>query len=121
MADYEPMMDVARSDPELSQELREALALLRDGSDNDEFRTLVDDVLAGRCSLTEASGTAAFSNVVFARVAREFDDYVGHLAEDEKQGRTTQAESSGAAASCGVPCAGCPGICMAPGASHGSS
>lgn len=120
MADYEPMTDVACSDPELSPELREALALLRDGSDNDEFRTLVDEVLAGRCTLTEASGTAAFSNVVFARVAREFDDYVGHLAEDEKQGLTPQAESSGAAASCDAPCVGCPGICLAPGASRGS-
>jgi hypothetical protein len=114
MADYEPMMDVACSDPELSEELREALALLRDRSDNDEFRTLVDDVLAGRCTLTEASGTAAFSDVVFARVAREFDDYVGYLTEDEKQGLITPAESSGAAASCDAPCAGCPGICLSP-------
>jgi hypothetical protein len=118
MADYEPMMDVACSDPELSEELREALALLRDRSDNDEFRTLVDEVLAGRCTLTEASGTAAFSDVVFARVAREFDDYVGHLTEDEKRGLTTPAESSDTAASCGAPCAGCPGICMAPDASR---
>jgi hypothetical protein len=104
MADHEPMMDVACSDPELSEELREALALLRDRSDNDEFRTLVDDVLAGRCTLTEASGTAAFSNV-------DFDDYVGHLTKDEKQGLTAQAESSDEAASCGAPCAGCPGMC----------
>jgi hypothetical protein len=111
MADHEPMMDVACSDPELSEELREALALLRDLSDNDEFRTLVDDVLAGRCTLTEASGTAAFSNVVFGRVARDFDDYVGHLTKDEKQGLTAQAESSDEAASCGAPCAGCPGMC----------
>lgn len=110
MTDHEPMMDVACSDPALSEELRDALALLRDRSDNDEFRTLVDDVLAGRCSLFEASGTAAFSDVVFARIAQEF----GEMTEDEKRSFTGHAESSGEAASCGTPCAGCPGICATP-------
>lgn len=114
MADHEPTMDVACGDPELSQELRDALMLLRDRSDNDDFRTLVDDVLAGRCSLLEASGTAAFSDVVFARIAQEY----GGLTEDEKRDLTGQVDSSGgAAASCAIPCAGCPGICAAPGAS----
>lgn len=121
MADHEPMMDVACSDPELSEELREALALLRDRSDNDEFRTLVDDVLAGRCTLTEASGTAAFSDMVFARVAREFDEYVDYLTEDEKQGlgapaqdapaQDAPAQCAGAAAGSAPPCGGCAGIC----------
>jgi hypothetical protein len=119
MADHEPMMDVACGDPELSEELRDALALLRDRSDNDDFRTLVDDVLAGRCSLFEASGTAAFSDVVFARIAQEFDELTeDERPKDEKQSRTGQAGSSGpAAASCGIPCAGCPGICAVPGTS----
>ncbi|MGQ0716672.1 MAG: hypothetical protein ACT4NP_05015 [Pseudonocardiales bacterium] len=110
MTEHEPMMDVACSEPELSGELRDALALLRDRSDNDEFRTLVDDVLAGRCSLVEASGTAAFSDVVFARIAQEF----GEMTEDEKRDLTGQAESSGAATSCGIPCAGCTSICATP-------
>ncbi|MGH3981156.1 MAG: hypothetical protein ACRDST_00350 [Pseudonocardiaceae bacterium] len=112
MADHEPTTDVACSDPELSEELRDALVLLRDRSDNDNFRALVDDLLAGRCSLLEASGTAAFSDVVFARIAQEFNE----LTEDEKRNLTGQAEPSGsscAAASCGIPCAGCPGICTA--------
>ena len=110
MADDEPMMDVACGDPELSEELRDALTLLRDRSDNDDFRTLVDNVLAGRCSLRAASGTAAFRDVVFARITQEFDE----LTEDEKQSLTGQAESPGPAASCSIPCAGCPGICAAP-------
>ena len=119
MADHEPMMDVACGDPELSEELRDALALLRDRSDNDDFRTLVDDVLAGRCSLFEASGTAAFNDVVFARIAQEFDELTeDEKPKDEQRSRTGQAGSSGpAAASCGIPCAGCPGICAAPGTS----
>ena len=107
MTDHEPMTDVACSDPELSAELRDALALLRDRSDNEDFRTLADDVLAGRCSLLEASATAAFSDVVFARIAQEF----GEMTEDEKRSLTGHTESSGETASCGIPCAGCPGIC----------
>jgi hypothetical protein len=110
MADHEPMTDVGCGDPGLSQELRDALTLLRDHSDNDDFRTLMDDVLAGRCGLVEASSTAAFSDVVFASIAQEF----GHLTEDEKRGLTAQAESpDAAAASCGSPCAGCSGVCAA--------
>ncbi|MDQ4009198.1 MAG: hypothetical protein M3228_00490 [Actinomycetota bacterium] len=112
MADPEPTTDVACSDPELSEELRDALVLLRDRSDNDSFRTLVDDLLAGRCSLLEASGTAAFSDVVFARIAQEFSE----LTEDEKRNLVGQAEpagSSGAIGSCGAPCAGCTSICAA--------
>ncbi|MGH3811622.1 MAG: hypothetical protein ACRDUV_04080 [Pseudonocardiaceae bacterium] len=110
MTDHEPMMDVACSEPELSEELRDALALLRDRSDHDEFRALVDDVLTGRCSLLEASGTAAFSDVVFARIAQEFTE----MTEDEKRSLTGHVESSGEATSCGIPCAGCPGICATP-------
>ncbi|MDQ3760774.1 MAG: hypothetical protein M3460_03500 [Actinomycetota bacterium] len=110
MADHEPMTDVACGDPELSQELRDALTLLRDRSDNEHFSTLVDDVLAGRCSLVEASSTAAFSDVVFARIAQEF----AGLTEDEKRGLAAQIDSSGAAsASCSTPCAGCSGVCAA--------
>jgi hypothetical protein len=106
MADHEPLRDVACGDPELSEELRDALALLRDRSDNEDFRALAEDVLAGRCSLMEASGTAAFSDVVFARIAQELDE----LTEDEKRSLTG---SPGPAASCAIPCAGCPGICAA--------
>jgi hypothetical protein len=115
MADHEPTMGGGCPDPELSQELREALTLLSEHSDNDAFRTLVDDVLAGRCSLMEASGTAAFSNVVFAGIAQEFD----HLTDDEKQRLATQSQSSqaepvgAAVGSCGAPCASCTSVCAA--------
>ncbi len=108
MADHEPTMDGGCGDPALSQELRDALTLLRAHSDDDNFRTLVDDVLTGRCSLVEASGTAAFSNVVFASIAQEFDQ----LTADEKARLAAQAESSeDAATACGSPCASCAGAC----------
>src|SRR5918997_4226130 len=93
MADHKPTTDVACSDPELSEELRDALVLLRDRSDNDNFRALVDDLLVGRCSLLEASGTAAFSDVVFARIAQEFNE----LTEDEKRNLVGQSEPSSSA------------------------
>ncbi|MDQ4103096.1 MAG: hypothetical protein M3186_05105 [Actinomycetota bacterium] len=109
MADHETT-GVGCGEPELSQELREALTLLREHSDDNDFRTLVDDVLAGRSSLFEASGTAAFSNVVFASIAQEF----AALTEDEKRRLAAPAESSGTAAtSCGLPCAGCTSVCAA--------
>jgi hypothetical protein len=115
MADHEPTMGGGCPDPELSQELRDALTLLHDHSDNDAFRTLIDDVLAGRCSLMEASSTAAFSDVVFAGIAQEFE----HLTDDEKQRLATQSQSSpvqpagAAVGSCGAPCASCTSVCTA--------
>ncbi|MGH3671261.1 MAG: hypothetical protein ACRDSH_11595, partial [Pseudonocardiaceae bacterium] len=97
-------------DPELSQELRDALGTLREHSDNDDFRTVVADVLAGRCSLTDASRTAAFGDVVFAGIAQEFNQ----LPEGEKQRLAARAEPSGREiGSCGAPCATCSGICSA--------
>lgn len=121
MADHEPLTDGGCADPELSQELRDALTLLHDHSDSADFRTLIDDVLAGRCSLTEASTTAAFSDVVFAGIVQEFD----RLTDDEKQRLATQAQSpqaqspqtqpaSAAVGSCGAPCATCTLLCAAP-------
>jgi hypothetical protein len=106
MADHKPMTDAGCGDPELSQELRDALTMLRDHSDNDDFRILADDLLAGRCGLVEASGTAAFSAVVFASIAQES----GKLTVDQKESFAAQAGSS-AAESCGLPCAGCAGVC----------
>jgi hypothetical protein len=108
MADQEPMMDGGCGDPALTQELRDALTLLREHSDDNDFRSLVDDVLTGRRSLVEASGTAAFSNVVFASIAREFDQ----LSAEEKARLATQAESSEReTGSCGLPCSSCAGAC----------
>jgi hypothetical protein len=108
MADHEPMTDVACGDPELSGELREALALLCEHSDNDDFRALVEDLLAGRCSLVEASGTAAFGDVVLTSIAQDFQE----LSDDEKQRLAARAEFSEAPTeSCGTPCSGCTALC----------
>jgi hypothetical protein len=108
MTDHEPMTHVGCRDPELSQELRDALTMLRDHSDNDDFRALADDVLAGRCGLVEASGMAAFGDVVFAGITQEF----ATLTADDKRGLAAQAESArDTTNACGSPCASCPGAC----------
>lgn len=108
-------MDGGCAEPELTAELRDALTLLRQHSDDDEFCTLIDDVLAGRCSLMEASGSAAFSNVVFASIAQEY----AQMSEEDKrrlfdQARAESAEEPGVQrGSCGALCATCTGICTA--------
>lgn len=113
MADHEPMMDGGCAEPELSQQLRDALTLLSRHSDDDEFRTLIDDVLAGRCSLVDASRSTAFSDVVFAGIAQEFE----RLTDDDKQRLAAQAAQTGSSGaetgSCGAPCASCTSICAA--------
>jgi hypothetical protein len=113
MANQKAEMDGGCADPEPSPELRDALLLLREHSNNDEFRTLIDDVLAGRCGLLDASGTAAFSDVVFARIAQEF----AQLSDTDKQRLATQVgqeqtqESTARTESCGLPCSTCTSLC----------
>ncbi|HYZ35297.1 MAG TPA: hypothetical protein VE673_01030 [Pseudonocardiaceae bacterium] len=115
MADHEPTTDGGCAEPELSAELRDALTLLQQHSDDEAFRALVDDVLAGRCGLMEASATPAFSNVVFASIAQQY----ARMTDDDKrqlasQTRAASTESPGAErGSCGALCASCTGICAA--------
>ncbi|MGH3695011.1 MAG: hypothetical protein ACRDRX_13670 [Pseudonocardiaceae bacterium] len=112
MADHEPMTEGGCPEPEPSQELRDALTLLSEHSDNPDFRTLIDDVLAGRRSLIDASATAAFSDVVFAGLTEEF----ARLTDEDKQRLAGQAQTpppEGETGSCGLPCASCSGICAA--------
>lgn len=115
MADQEPMIDGGCAEPELSQELRDALALLSEHSDNQDFRTLIDGVLAGQRSLIDASDTAAFSDVIFASIAEDF----AQLTDEDKQRLAAQAQApspesaEGEVGSCGLPCASCTRICAA--------
>jgi hypothetical protein len=129
MADHEPRTDVACGEPAVSDQLRDALTLLRDRSDDDEFRLLADDVLAGRRSLFDAASTAAFGRAVFAPVARDVEARFGHLTPDERREAAAQDGSESAAGCaephhrtlgdetgtargpCGSPCSTCTSIC----------
>jgi hypothetical protein len=58
------MLDVARGDRAVNQYLRESLTVLRDNSQDKEFRRLADDVLSGKTSLREAAFTEIFERAV---------------------------------------------------------
>jgi hypothetical protein len=60
MADHEPMMDGGCAEPELSQQLRDALTLLRQHSDDEEFCTRP----ARQRSATSSSPASRKSSIV---------------------------------------------------------
>jgi hypothetical protein len=89
--DEEPLLDVAGGDPALSRHLRGSLRLLRDKSDDPEFRRLADDILEGRRGLREASRSPVFARVLDPRVdefARRYDQ----LSEDERAGLAAEGQ-----------------------------
>jgi hypothetical protein len=73
----QPTMAVAHGDPALARHLRQSLELLRDRSDNQDFRRAVDDVLHGRADLRDVCITPAFTAGINPRVeefARRYDE-----------------------------------------------
>jgi hypothetical protein len=138
MANPEPTTHVACGDPAMTPELQDALTLLRDRSDDGEFRTLVEDVLSGRCSLYDAAATPAFGAAVFGRVAQEFNARLAEMTEEEKQAFAAEGGADPAAVCadlhhqslgegaepgemgpCGSPCSTCTALCgKAGGHSH---
>ena len=77
----EPTLDVAHGNKALSRYLNQSLKVLRDRSNNDDFRRVVDDVLNGRASLREVYSTPAFAAGIesgvrkFAERVRAPSDY----------------------------------------------
>ena len=59
--DDEPILDVAGGDRAISQHLRRSLGLLRERSDNEDFKRLTDDILAGRANLRDVFTSPAFA------------------------------------------------------------
>lgn len=82
-SDEEPMLDIARGDVALSKHLRNSLKLLKDKTDDPEFRRLVDDISSGRRSLREAASSDAFSRVLDPLVQRGAEEY-RQLSEQER-------------------------------------
>lgn len=81
--DDEQMLDVARGDKVISQHLRRSLSLLRERSDNEDFKRLTDDVLAGRANLRDVFATPAFAAGLDPFVER-FAERYDQLSEDER-------------------------------------
>jgi hypothetical protein len=80
---YEPTLDVAHGNKALSRYLNKSLELLRDRSDNDDFRRVVDDVLHGRASLREVYNTPAIAAGIEPGV-RKFAERWDELSQEER-------------------------------------
>lgn len=87
----EPVLDIARGDAALSRQLRRALTMLRERTDDEEFRQVVDDVLAGRTGVRDAAESAAFGRVLDPMVTRFAEQYDA-LSEQERQRLAAQGE-----------------------------
>ena len=81
--EQQPPLDVARGDQALSDHLREALRTLRERSDNEDFRRVVDDVLAGRSGLRDVYFTPAFAAGLDTGV-RQFAQRYEELSPQER-------------------------------------
>jgi hypothetical protein len=88
----EPMMDVARGDKAVSQFLRESLKALRDGSEDKDFRRLIDDVLNGQMSLREAAASDLFERG-FAGPLHEGMRRYDQLPESERARLAAEGEA----------------------------
>lgn len=79
----EPTLDVAHGNKALSRHLNQSLEVLRDRSDNDDFRRVVDDVLNGRASLRDVYNTPAFAAGIEPGV-RKFAERWDELSQEER-------------------------------------
>jgi hypothetical protein len=87
----EPMLDIARGDAARSKFLRASLTKLRDASGDEQFRSLVDDILAGRKGLREAATSEVFNRGIAEKVdegARRYRE----LSDEEKERLAAQGE-----------------------------
>ena len=82
-APNQPPLDVARGNQALSDHLRKALRTLRERSDNEDFRRLVDDVLAGRSGLRDVYLSPTFASGLDSGV-RQFAQRYEQLTPEER-------------------------------------
>lgn len=87
----EPLIDVAGGDPAVSRQLRRSLAILRERSGNDEFRRLVDDVLAGRSGVRDLAASPVFAAELNPLVERFAEQYAA-LSDEERRQLAEQGE-----------------------------
>jgi hypothetical protein len=77
-------MGVAHGNPALARHLRTSLEALRDRSDNDDFRHLVNDVLSGRANLRDVYFTPAFAAGIDPG-AQQFAGLWDELSREEQE------------------------------------
>jgi hypothetical protein len=82
--DKDPVLDIARGDPAVSKALSSSLKILRDRSDDPAFKTMVDDILAGKKSLREAASSQAFNQGISVKAHAGFEWY-RNLSDEERE------------------------------------
>ncbi len=78
------MLDVARGDAALSRHLKNSLTVLRDKVADPEFKSLVDDVVAGRRSLRDTVTSPAFSRALDPLMEQAAEHY-RTLSDEERE------------------------------------
>ncbi|RZU52221.1 hypothetical protein EV385_4068 [Krasilnikovia cinnamomea] len=91
--DQEPVLDVAHGNRALSRYLLRSLEILREQSDNQDFRSLVDDVLAGRASLRDVYNTPAFAAGIDPGV-RQFAERWEELSQEERDRMAEEGQAA---------------------------
>jgi hypothetical protein len=104
----EPMLDVARGDQARSKFLRASLVKLRDTSGDEQFRSMVDDILSGRRSLREAASSEVFNRGIADKVDEGVRQYEA-LSDEEKEALAAQGEQQFAALRAQIGRDGSPG------------
>ncbi|MGX6601770.1 hypothetical protein ACWKSP_06485 [Micromonosporaceae bacterium Da 78-11] len=89
----QPTIAVAHGDPALARHLRQSLEVLRDRSEDREFRDLVDDVLHGRTDLRDAYSSATFAAGLDTHV-EQFAERYEELSPEERQRLAEQGRRS---------------------------
>lgn len=89
--EQEPLLDIARGDAARSRYLRAALGALRDSSGDEAFRSVVNDVLAGKASLRDAAKSEVFSRGLADRVDAGVQQYA-NMSEREREVLAAQGE-----------------------------
>lgn len=82
--EQEPTLDIAHGDIALSKHLRNSLNLLRDKTDDPEFKNLVYDITAGRKSVRDIAASPTFSRVLDPLVGQAVEQYRS-MSEQERE------------------------------------
>jgi hypothetical protein len=86
-------MAVAHANPALARHLRKSLETLRDRTTDDDFRRLVDDVLAGRADLRDVYFTPTFAAGINPG-AEQFAERYDQLSREEQREMAEQGRQA---------------------------
>nr|WP_218862740.1 hypothetical protein [Actinopolyspora biskrensis] len=78
-------MDVAHGDRAVSEHLKNSLRLLREKTDDNDFKEMVDDIVAGRSSLREAVSSPTFEQVLNPFVEQAAEKFENMSEEEWRQ------------------------------------